>query len=173
MEHPLTLDEIRPWRTTALVASTIAVLELAVIVVVGIAVFGEPLAAKAKDAAVERALPPAPQETARPAPVKRAAEPAPKLARGETAVLVLNGNGETGAAREAAERVRSRGYLVGGTGNAKRSDHERSLVMYRAGFEAEARRLAADLKIPVVGPLDGMSKADLLGAHVALILGES
>ena len=129
---------------------------------------GEPLAEKAQDAAIERALPAAPK-----AAVERPAVGAPKLGRGETAVLVLNGNGRSGAAAEAAERVRARGYVVGGTGNASRSDHTRSVVMYRAGFEAEARRFAQDLKIKVVGPLDGMAPRELMGAHVALILGTS
>jgi hypothetical protein len=43
--------------------------------------------------------------------------------------------------------------------------------MYRAGHEAEAKRLARDLKVKVVGPLDGMRPAELLGAHVALVVG--
>jgi hypothetical protein len=44
--------------------------------------------------------------------------------------------------------------------------------MYRPGYEPEARRLAKDVGIRVVGPLDGMKPRQLLGAHVALILGE-
>lgn len=173
MEHSLAFEEVRPWRTTALVATAVAVTELVVLVVVGVALLGEPLAAKAKDAAIERSQPQA--AAAKPEPKPAAVQPAsvaePKLARGETAVLVLNGNGRSGAAAEASLRVRERGYLVGSTGNAPRSDYVRSVVMYRAGFEAEARRFARDLKIAVVGPLDGMAPRELMGAHVALILG--
>jgi hypothetical protein len=43
--------------------------------------------------------------------------------------------------------------------------------MYRAGFEGEARRLAQDMAIRVVGPLDGMKPGELLGAHVVVVLG--
>jgi hypothetical protein len=43
--------------------------------------------------------------------------------------------------------------------------------MYRPAFEGEARRLAKDLRIKRVAPLDGMRASDLQGAHLALILG--
>jgi hypothetical protein len=43
--------------------------------------------------------------------------------------------------------------------------------MYRRGFEGEARRLASDLGVTVVGPLDGMRPAELQGAQAVLILG--
>ena len=43
--------------------------------------------------------------------------------------------------------------------------------MYRPGFAAEGRRLARDLGVGVVGPLDGMRPAQLHGAHAVLILG--
>ena len=43
--------------------------------------------------------------------------------------------------------------------------------MFRRGYRAEAVRLAADLKLKIVGPLDGLRTADMFGAHVALIVG--
>jgi hypothetical protein len=43
--------------------------------------------------------------------------------------------------------------------------------MYRPGRKAEALRLAKDLRAKVVGPLDGLRVRDLMGAHVAVILG--
>jgi hypothetical protein len=43
--------------------------------------------------------------------------------------------------------------------------------MYRRGFEGEGRRLAQDLGVHVVGPLDGMRPAQLHGAQAVLILG--
>jgi hypothetical protein len=43
--------------------------------------------------------------------------------------------------------------------------------MFRPGYRPEAVRLAADLKLKIVGPLDGLRGSDLLGAHVALIVG--
>ena len=43
--------------------------------------------------------------------------------------------------------------------------------MYRPGFEGEARRLARDIGVRRVSPLDGIRRRDLQGAHIALILG--
>ena len=63
------------------------------------------------------------------------------------------------------------GYTIGTVGNAPRSDFTRTLVMYRRGYQPEAMRLARDLNLKIVGPLDGLRPADMLGAHVALIVG--
>ena len=62
-------------------------------------------------------------------------------------------------------------YLIAGTGNAPRTDFRRSLVMYRPGFEGEARRLARTSACGASSPLDGMRARELQGAHVALIIG--
>ena len=59
----------------------------------------------------------------------------------------------------------------GTVGNAPRTDVSRTIVMYRDGYRPEAARLAKDLGVKIVGPLDGLRKDDLLGAHVALVLG--
>jgi hypothetical protein len=95
----------------------------------------------------------------------------PKLARGETSVMILNGNGEQGAAAAEADRVRALGYLIGTVGNAPRSDFPQTVVMYRPGFKPEARRLAKEIGVRAVSPLDGLSRKDLLGAHLAIVLG--
>ena len=95
----------------------------------------------------------------------------PLLDRRKTSVLVLNGNGVAGAAGTTADRVRARHYVVAGTGNAPRTTFTRSVVMYRPGFEGEAKRLGRDLRIRHVTPLDGMRIRDLQGAHVALVVG--
>ena len=63
------------------------------------------------------------------------------------------------------------GYTVPGTGNAPRTDYATTVVMYRPGFRGEATRLARDLRIAVVGPLDGMRKSALHGAQLTLLLG--
>ena len=62
-------------------------------------------------------------------------------------------------------------YLIAGTANAPRTDFARSLVMYRPGYKGEAMRLAKDVRVRRVVPLDGMRAAALQGAHIALILG--
>jgi hypothetical protein len=84
--------------------------------------------------------------------------------------MVLNANGQAGAAHAAADRVQARGYLLGNVGNA-RTISPHTIVMFRPGYEAEARRLAHDLRVRIVRPLDGMRPAQLYGAHVVLMLG--
>ena len=161
LEHSVSA---RPWRTTALVASAIAALELVVLVVGALAFIGNSVADEMQTAATAHVTaPPQPK----PPPARTV------LPRGDTAVVVLNGNGVAGAASGAAARVRALGYVVGGVGNATRSDYGASVVMYRRGHEPEARRLATDLGVKIVGPLDGISADELMGAHVALILGSS
>mgnify|MGYP000126633979 CR=1 FL=1 len=165
VEH--SLPPIRsPWRTATLVASAVAALELVVLVVLGVAFLAEPVAQQVRQAAEAEALAPiVPKKVARPA------AGAPKLARAETSVIVLNGNGRAGAAAESADAVRRFGYTIGTVGNAPRSDFTRTVVMYRGGYRPEAARLAKDLGVKIVGPLDGLRPADMLGAHVALVVG--
>ena len=166
MEHSLSQVHT-PWRTATLVASAVAALELIVLVVLGVALLAKPVSDHVRQAAEAKVF----------APVQKPKPPAttpvgkPKLTRGETSVIVLNGNGRAGAAAEGAEAVRRFGYTIGTVGNAPRSDFTRTLVMYRKGYRAEGVRLAADLKVKIVGPLDGLKPADMLGAHVALVVG--
>ena len=170
MEHtlpPLELDH--PWRTRAIVAAAVAVIELIVLVSVALALVSRPISAKVANAAEAKVL--APVEPARKPATQAPAVAQPKLERSETSVLILNGNGRSGAAASQASRVRALGYLVGGVGNAPRSDFTRSLVMFRPGYRPEALRLAKDVGIPVVTPLDGLTSKDLLGAHLALVVG--
>ena len=166
MEH--SLPQIRtPWRTATLVACAVAALELVVLLVLGVALLAEPVSRHVTKAAEQKVLAPI---VAKPKPPP--AVGAPKLTRAETSVIVLNGNGRAGAAATAAERVRGIGYTIGTVGNAPRTDFTRSLVMYRPGHEAEGKRLARDLHLKIVGPLDGIRPRELLGAHVALVVGE-
>ena len=84
--------------------------------------------------------------------------------------MVLNGGGIAGAAHDAADRVSAKGYLLGEVGNAP-AETPRTLIMYRPGYEGEGRRLARDLGVRIVRPLDGMRPAQLMGAHLVLIMG--
>jgi hypothetical protein len=43
--------------------------------------------------------------------------------------------------------------------------------MYRPGYRPEGLRLARDLHVPVVGPIDGVSLSQLHGGQLAVILG--
>jgi hypothetical protein len=171
MEQPMPIPAealVRPWRTATLVASAVAAVELVLILVLGVALLGKPLSEKVRSAAQQRST----GITVAPAAKKKPkiGSSVPRLARDETTVLVLNGNGVTGAAHEAAARVQSRGYAIGHVGNATRTDFMRSVVMYRPGYRGEALRLARDMRIKIVGPLDGLGVRDLMGAHVAVIV---
>ncbi len=162
MDYPL--QTTNRWRTRALVLAAVAVLELLVLVSLGVFAAGRVLASEVATVARAHELPV--RET--PAPT---APDRPLLERSETSVVVLNGNGISGAAADGATRVRALTYVVSGAGNAPRSDYAKTMVMYREGYEREAQRFAADLKVKVVGPLDGLRAKDLMGAHLALVLG--
>ena len=169
MEHSLRLEE--PWRTRAVVAAAVALIELVVILGVAVIIVGRPISHRVSAAAEARVLAPA-KPAAKPKPKKKPARALPRLQRGETSVIVLNGNGRSGAAHESADLVRARGYLIGSVGNAPRTDFARSIVMYRPGYKPEALRLAKDVGVRIVTPLDGLTQRDLLGAHLALVIGE-
>ncbi len=176
MDHPNSLSRDLPelpWRTTALVASAVAALELLVLVSVAFVFLVKPLVtgggAPAKPLAREKTAAPAASGGGAPAEAPAVA----KLERNATSVMVLNGNGSSGAASEKADLVRTRGYIITGTGNAPRTNFARSIVMYRPGYRGEAERLGRDFGVKRVAPLDGLSRADLGGAHLALIVGAS
>ena len=165
MEH--SLPQVRsPWRTATLVASAVAALELVVLIVLGVALLAKPVSDHVRKAAEAQVFAPV-----KPKPKAAPAVGRPTLTRAETSVIVLNGNGRAGAAAESADAVRRFGYTIGTVGNAPRSDITRTLVMFRKGYRPEAARLAADLNLKIVGPLDGLKPADMLGAHVALVVG--
>ena len=170
MDHPLPAPEalVRPWRLATYVAVAVAAVELVLLVAVGGGALLRIVSHRVERAATQQVLAqPAPRHAAARKPAPAAAA---KLPRSRIHVLVLNGNGRTGAAAAAAARVRRHGYRIGGVGNAPRQ-LARSVVMYRAGFAGEGRRLAHDLGVKIVGPLDGMRRSDLHGAQVVYVLG--
>jgi hypothetical protein len=155
--------ELERWRSATIVVTVVATVELVLLAVAGIALVGNPLAGHFK------------AETASAAP-SHAAKAAPKptraaLPRDEVSVIVLNGNGHAGAAATAAARVSRRGYMIGSVGNAARPNEGHTVVMYRRGYEPEARQLARDLRVRIVSPLDGMRASQLMGSHLVLLLG--
>ena len=179
MDHPIRLESVelavRPWRTAVLVVAAIAAVELILLVMLGGALLAKPTctptgqATAASTAAHAKATPKA---KPRPAPTKttKAAVPA-QLPRRKVTVVVLNGTGRQGAAATAASRVSRRGYRIGLVAHAPSHDYATSLVMYRPGFRGEASRLARDLGVKVVSPLDGVRPSQLHGAQAVLILG--
>ena len=166
------------WRRIAIVVGIVAAVELVLLVVAGVSLIAKPVQTSMKHAAIEQARTAPARHTARRAAVSPAAA-APALAaagkahlpRAKTAVLVLNGIGKPGAASRTAERMRTRGYRIDGVTNAARTDYTRTTIMYRQGFRGEAARLGRDLKVPLVGPLDGMRATDLGAAQLVVIVG--
>lgn len=168
MEHSFpAADLAAPWRTRALVAAAVAAVELLLLAGIGLTLLAKVLLPHVERAARAHVLKPVAQPT-RP---KHVMPTAPRLARSETSVLVLNGIGRTGAAADMAARVHGLTYVISSVGNAPRADGGATVVMYRPGFRGEGERLARDLRIKAVGPLDGMHVKDLMGAHLALIVG--
>jgi hypothetical protein len=176
VHHPAAqLPAPQPWRTAALIAAAVAAVELCILAVLALVFVGDFFSGqvdKATDpATVTKAAVAREQKRAAASAGTRGNRVRPPLARSETSVLVLNGNGVTGAASIQAQLVQARRYRITGTGDAPRTDFPRSVVMYRPGFAREARRLARDFRITTVTPLDGLRPRDLQGAHLTLIVG--
>ena len=170
MDHPLDAPDalIRPWRTAAFVAGAIAVVELLALLAIGGGTLARAVSHRVERVAQHRArAEAAPRRLAHHAAKTQVA----RLPRTQTRVLVLNGNGRQGAAAVTAARVQHRGYRIGAVANATRSDYVRSIVMFRPQFAGEGHRLARDLGISLVTPLDGMRARQLHGAQLVVILG--
>jgi hypothetical protein len=172
VDAPLSPDAlVRPWRTATLVASLVAAIELVLLVGAGVLLLAKPLAHAMQQHAAAAANAPAKKDRAVVHAIAKKIDAAPKLMRTQTGVFVFNGNGRAGAASAAASKLSGIGYRIPGTGNAKRQDYATTVVMYRKGFRPEALRLASDLHVQVVGPLDGLTPAALHGGQLAVILG--
>ena len=172
MDAPISPYElVRPWRRATIVASLLAAVELILLLGAGILLVAKPLSHAIQRQAAAAAFAPvrkvaATVPLAKPKPVGKA-----KLTRAHTSILVLNGNGRTGAAAAAAARLQGLGYRISGTADASRQDYATTVVMYRPGFQAEGARLARDLQVTVVGPMDGVARSTLHGGELVVILG--
>jgi LytR cell envelope-related transcriptional attenuator len=162
VEHSLPRLPTIPWKTATIVAGAVAAIELVLLIVLGVALLGNSVGDRVRESAAATMASATPKATT---------DGKPRLTRPETSVLVLNGNGRTGAAAEASDRVRAYGYGVGGVGNAPHTGYPQNVVMYRPGYRPEALRFARDLGLGGVAPLDGLRLKELMGAHVVLILG--
>jgi hypothetical protein len=163
---------VRPWRTATLVASLVAAIELVLLVGAALLLLAKPLAHAVQRHAEAAALAPTTPVKKAPAVVHKRKSVAPaKHLRSHTGVFVLNGNGRNGAASAEAAKLTGIGYRVPGKTNAKRQDYATTVVMYRRGWEPEGVRLAHDLHVKIVGPLDGISSSALHGAQLVVVLG--
>jgi len=163
---------VRPWRRAALFASAIAAIELVALLAGAAVLVARPLARAVEPHAEKVASTPAKPSPAPKLVVhRRAPPPKPTHSRAQMRVLVLNGNGRTGVAHDEATRLEQLGYRIAGAADARRHDYATSVVMYSPGYRPEGVRLAHDLHVGVVGPLDGLSRSALRGGQLAVILG--
>ena len=179
MDHPVEYEPLQPWRIAAMVATGIAAVELFILLLIGFLVGAKAFSDKTETAtiaAIKREVPKAAQTQAssgqqKPAEASQKKEAPKVLPRGRTSVVILNGNGIPGAAAVNADKAHSLHYVITATGNAPSTDFARSMVMFRPGFKPAAQRLAKDMGVKAVTPLDGITKGDLQGAQLALIVG--
>ena len=164
MEHAVPFEPVRPWRTAAIVATGVAALELLALIAAGTVLLGRSVVSHGARAAAKPAA-------SRPATTKPSRHPS--LPRAKTRIVVLNGNGEAGAAAAEASTLRARGYRISAVGNAQRATQGPTLIMYRPGFAAEGQRLARDTGIGMVTALDGMQPSSLRRAQLVVVLGIS
>ena len=162
MQHAQQIPTSFPWRTTTLVVGALAAVELVALIAIGAIHLAPkhhaaPRAVHAATAAVVRHVAAVPSHPLRP--------------RAHVRVLVLNGNGVSGAAAAAAQHLELEGYRIGGSANAARHDYARSMVLYVPGWVKEAHRLAHDAGVPAVAPVDGLRGRQLKGSKVVLLLG--
>jgi hypothetical protein len=165
VEHAQQLPTSFPWRTATVVVGALAGAELIALIAIGAvrlapqhrAVAQVTPVAAAPVHAAPVAPPPVPTHPMRP--------------RAQTHVLVLNGNGTPGAAATEAVNLHTLGYTVTGAENAPRHDYARTMVMFVPGFLPEARRLARDLGVRLVAPVDGLTPGRLKGSKIVVLLG--
>ena len=165
MEHAVPFEAVRPWRTAAVVASGVAAVELLVLIVTATFLLGHSVTSHGSAAAAAKA----------PSTKAAATKPAQHavLPRTRTRVIVLNGNGQAGAAASEATAIRSRGYRISAVGNAPQSTRGPTLVMYRPGYAGEGRRLGRDTGISIVTALNGLRPSSLQRAQLVIVLGAS
>lgn len=154
MEHVQPLNRSFRWRTAALAVALL--LAAALLAVAGLSL-------------VHR------QESTRPAArmshvPKATVDAIPLRPRSRISVLVLNGNGITGAAGTEAQKLLSAGYRHALPTDAQQP-FATSLVLFQGDWEREAHRLARDAGIGTVAPLDGRLVPAEAGYQLVLILG--
>ena len=88
----------------------------------------------------------------------------------EDSTYAFNGNGVSGAAGTEATQLLARGYRHAAPGDAP-TTYAQSVALFRPGWQREAQRLARDVGIRAVTPLDVRLPGSERGYQVVLILG--
>ncbi len=86
---------------------------------------------------------PSPEPSSEPIP---SPSPEPVLNRSDWSFEVLNGSGVTGAAKKVADRIQELGYQVTKTGNADKSNYEKTQILVQKDLMEKIDLVAADLK---------------------------
>jgi hypothetical protein len=156
VEHIQPLSRSFPWRTAGLAAGLL--LAAALLAAAGLALVHRQ--ASTHPAATRSGVP-------------NAKTPAiPLRPRSRVSVLVLNGDGITGAAGTEAQKLLSAGYRHAVPTDALQP-FATSLVLFRRGWEREAHRLARETGIRTVTPLDGSLAPSYGGYQLVVILGSN
>ncbi len=90
---------------------------------------------------------------------------------GEIEVAVLNGTATPNLAADVGNKAEKKGFDVGAVGNTP-SSYEGTVVMFVSGHEPEAKKVAKQLSISKLQPMNGEVKAVSEGANVAVVVGE-
>jgi hypothetical protein len=151
VEHAQPFTRPFRWRTAALVTSALALATIG-----GLLVLRHPVQARSGSHAGR---------------VPQRQKTTPLRPRSRLSVLVLNGNGTSGVAGTTATRLLRRGYHSATAANAATDTYATSLVLYRPGWEREARRLAREAGIRIVAALDGRLPAGSGRDQLVVVLG--
>ena len=156
----------RDWRKLTIILAAVAAVEAIVVLVLAVVLIAPAISHRLRATQQDSTIPAG--ATGPHTPSGRA-----KLTPAHTPVMVLNGNGRSGAAATSAAEVRRLGYKLGKVGNAQRMDYPVSLVMYRPGLRPEALKFAKKVHVRTVGPLDGIGTRKLGRAKLVYIVGAS
>ena len=172
MDHAQDIPAPFPWRAVAVLAAGAALVELVALIAIGLMHLAPKSTAEPAPTAASAAAVVHPRHVHVRVVRKVKVPSLPLRPRSHVRVLVLNGNGVSGAASAEAARLEAQGYRIGGATNAERHDYARSMVMFVPGWVKEARRLAHDAGVRMVAPVDGLHPAQLKGSGVVLLLGK-
>ena len=102
---------------------------------------------------------------------KGSKQAAAKTAPAEIKVTVLNGTAVPGLAATYGDKVESKGFQLGAVGDADQPVEE-SVVMFRVGHKGEAKKVAKQLQIDELAPMNSEVEGASAGAKVAVVIGE-
>ncbi|HET9676270.1 MAG TPA: LytR C-terminal domain-containing protein, partial [Solirubrobacterales bacterium] len=100
-----------------------------------------------------------------------AKQAAAKIKPSEIEVSVLNGTAVPGLAATFGDKVEAKGFELGAVTNSSSSFSE-SVVMFKTGHKPEARKVAKQMQIKKLQPMNGEIESVSAGATVAVIVGE-